>query len=90
MSMPHERPDRPVEDPIAQLERAFIEEYLARRGYHLNALHDLPRDQANALLKEATAYASGRLTEVETRAHLVDDLHGATPPIAGIIPKRQD
>jgi hypothetical protein len=74
-----ERPE-PREDPLAKLERAFLEEYLDGRGYHLNALHELPSEQANALMKEASAYASGRLTEVETRAHLVGDLHDASEP----------
>ena len=67
-------------DPLAQLERAFIEEYLHGRGQHLNTLDSLPREQANALMKEASAYASGRLTEVETRAHLVGDLHDGSAP----------
>ena len=70
-----------IGDPLAQLEIAFIEEYLHDRGHHLNTLRDLPRDQANALMKEASAYASGRLTEVETRAHLVEDLHDASEPL---------
>jgi hypothetical protein len=74
-------------DPLAQLERAFIEEYLHRRGQHLNTLSGLPREQANALMKEASAYASGRLTEVETRAHLVDDLHDASAPLTGRNPR---
>jgi hypothetical protein len=68
-------------DPLAQLERAFLEEYLTGRGYHLNTLQELPVEQANALMKEASAYASGRLTEVETRAHLVADLHDASEPL---------
>ena len=64
-----------VGDPLAQLECAFIEEYLQRSGHHLNDLRELPSEQAVALMKEASAYATGRLTEVETRAHLVLALH---------------
>jgi hypothetical protein len=71
----------PTGDPLGQLERAFIEEFLLGRGYHLNTLRALPADQATALMREASAYASGRLTEVETRAHLVEDLHDASEPI---------
>ena len=71
----------PHEDPHAQLERALIEEFLNDRGYHLNTLHELPLEQSNALMKEASAYASGRLSEVETRAHLVGDLHDASEPL---------
>jgi len=68
-------------DPLAQLERAFIEEYLHGRGQHLNTLNTLPQEQANALMKGASAYASGRLSELETRAHLVGDLHDASAPV---------
>ena len=74
-------------DPLAQLERAFIEEYLHGRGQQLNTLNSLPREQANALMKEASAYASGRLTEVETRAHLVEALHDASAPLTGRNPR---
>jgi hypothetical protein len=74
-------PAEPHGDPLSQLERAFIEEFLHGRGYHLNTLRQLPNDQANALMREASAYASGRLTEVETRAHLVEDLHDSSEPI---------
>jgi len=74
-------PAEPHGDPLAQLERAFIEEFLLGRGYHLNTLRELPGDQADALMREASAYASGRLSEVETRAHLVEDLHDSSEPI---------
>jgi len=70
-----------IGDPLAQLERAFIEEYLQDRGHPLSGLHNLPSEQADALMKEASAYASGRLSEVETRAHLVTDLHDVTEPL---------
>jgi len=79
----------PHSEPLAQLERAFIEEYLHRRGQHLNTLKSLPPDEANALMKEASAYASGRLTEVETRAHLVGDLHDPAAPVTGGHPRHQ-
>ena len=74
-------------DPLAQLEVSFIEEYLLARGQHLNSLAALPVAEANALMKEASAYASGRLTEVETRAHLVGDLHDASAPLSGRNPR---
>ena len=68
-------------DPLAQLERAFIVEYLQGRGYGLSTLRELPGKEADALLKEASIYASGRLSEVESRAHLVDDLHHSPQPL---------
>ena len=70
-----------VGDPLAQLERAFIEEYLQGRGHHLQDVRELPSEQAEALMREASAYASGRLSELETRAHLVSDLHDASEPL---------
>ena len=65
------------EDPHAQLERAFIEEYLRSRHHSLDTVRQLPQDEALALLRQASVFASGRLTEVESRAHLVDELHRA-------------
>jgi len=35
----------------------------------------LPPAEARALLQQASVYASCRLTEVESRAHFVDDMH---------------
>jgi hypothetical protein len=65
------------EDPHAQLERAFIEEYLRLRHHSRETLNRLPDAEAARLLSEASIYASGRLTEMESRAHLVDELHRA-------------
>lgn len=69
----------PSEDPHAHLERAFMDEYLRRHGYSLATLHALPAEQVKALMEQASLYASARLTEVEARAHLVDDLHRGGP-----------
>lgn len=68
--------DKPAENPLAQMERAFIEEYLKLHGQSLSTVHQLPHDQAMKLLKDASMYASGRLTEVESRAHYLNDVHG--------------
>lgn len=68
------------EDPRAQLERAFIEDYLRSRQHSLDTLKLLPADEADALLNQASLFASGRLAEVESRAHLVDELHRAPEP----------
>ena len=62
-------------DQIAQLEEAFITEFLERRGLTRSTLHDLPEAEAHAVMKEASAYASARLSEVEARAHYVHELH---------------
>jgi hypothetical protein len=68
------------EDPRAQLERAFIEDYLRSRHHSLDTLKLLPADEADELLNQASLFASGRLAEVESRAHLVDELHRAPEP----------
>jgi hypothetical protein len=65
----------PRADQTAQLEQAFITEFLERRGVTRTTLHELPGDEQHALLREASAYASARLAEVESRAQYVHDLH---------------
>ncbi len=65
-------------DPEATLERAFIAEFLERHGHTILTVHDLPETEATALLKEASIYASARLSEVEARAHYVHDIHDAS------------
>jgi hypothetical protein len=62
-------------DPMAQLERAFIDEFLQQRGYTFATIHSISDMDAATLLKEASSYASGRLTELESRAHYVRDIH---------------
>jgi hypothetical protein len=66
-----------VGDPLSELERAFIVEFLHARGHTFDTVRALPAADAHALLQQASVYASGRLTEVESRAHLVDDMHRA-------------
>ncbi len=76
----------PMEEPDASLERMYIEAFLQKRGYTLHCsdvpllrICDLPDDKAKRLMTEASAYASTRLAEVETRAHFVEEVHGASP-----------
>lgn len=78
--MPPERPEVPIEEPQAALERAFIDEYLKTHGHDMRTLRMLPEDQVHGVLREAVQYAAERLAELEARAHLVHELHGATPP----------
>lgn len=72
------RPDSdpaPRPDQTAELELALISEFLDRRGHSLHSLSLLPDAERHALMREASLYASSRLSEVESRAHYVDDLH---------------
>ena len=74
--MTFERADSALEDPNARLETALIDEFLRTRGLDLRKLQDLPEAQARQLRKEASAYATARLTELESRAHFVQEIHG--------------
>jgi len=74
--MAAERPDPPgVGDPLAQLEKNFIDEFLRARGVDRQSVQQLPAEQAKSLLKGASVYAATKLTEVEARAHYVHELH---------------
>jgi hypothetical protein len=75
--MTTDNPDRPLsgDRPMAELERTLIAEYLQKHGHDLDSVHHLPPAEAHALLKDASIYASGKLEEVESRAHYLDDLH---------------
>lgn len=65
----------PLEPPLSQLERALIAAFVRARGYDPLTLADLPDHDREVLLKEASIYASGKLTEVESRQHFLDELH---------------
>jgi hypothetical protein len=67
---------RPMEDPEAQLERAFIDEYLRLHGHDPESVRALPEAQVITLLEAASIYAAGKLAEFESRAHYVHDIHG--------------
>ena len=81
-----------VGDPMAELERAYIGEFLLRRGHTLESLHGLPAAAAHDLMKAASTYASGKLTEVESRSHFVEDMHGGSEamPAHPARPERRD
>lgn len=66
----------PRPDQTAELERALIAEFLEKRGHTLQTVRTLPEAEQHVLLREASLYASMRLSEVESRAHYVDDLRG--------------
>lgn len=71
------RPDpdqAPRPDQTAELEATLIAEFLEQRGHTLHSIQALPEAERHALMREATLHASMRLTEVESRAHYVDDL----------------
>ena len=68
---------KPIEEPLAELERQLIKAYVAGAGQNV---HDLmTRDDAAArqLLAAASLHASERLSEIEARAHYLNKLHGS-------------
>lgn len=70
----HEGP--PIEEPLAALERRLIVDYLQRAGYSIEDLHARDDAEARRILAEASRHATAKLTEVESRAHLLKELHG--------------
>ena len=73
-------------DPTRELERAYIAEFLARHGQTLDSLRKLSEPAAHDLLKAASIYASGKLTEVESRSHYVGEVHGGADAMAAHVP----
>ena len=72
------KPDQPLmEDTHAFLEHTLIEAYLKGKGHTLDDLKKLPEAEAKQLMLEASTYASGKLAEIEVRAHLVEEIHDA-------------
>jgi hypothetical protein len=66
---------RVLRAPLADLERALIETFIHARGFDDQKLLGLPEQDREALLKEASVYASSKLAEVEMRAHYLHDIH---------------
>jgi hypothetical protein len=66
----------PIEEPLAHLERALITAYVAGAGERLEDLVVRDDEKARRLLAEASAYAAGRLSEVEARWHYFHSLRG--------------
>lgn len=64
-----------------KLERAYIEEYLRGLGRSLAEIKTLPEAEAHQLMRAASQYASIRLSEVENRSHLLEELHGGVIPV---------
>jgi hypothetical protein len=69
-----------MEVPEALLERMYIEAYLQSKGLTLHSVQDLPN--ALQLMAEASTYASVKLTEVQTRARFMEEIHGTSPGLS--------
>jgi hypothetical protein len=64
-----------VGDPFARLELGLINDYLRSLGHDPDVLRGRTDSEARSLLTQASTYAAARLTEVESRAHYVHDIH---------------
>ena len=76
--MSKEPGQQPLQDPNALLESGLINEFLRMRGHDLRSLDSLPDDERRRILRQASIHAAGKLTEIEARAHFVDELRGDT------------
>lgn len=78
--MSHDRTDvTPLESPLGKLERALIDEFLQMRGQSPETLRALPEPARQELMKEASIYASAKLSEVDARSKFVHELHEIRP-----------
>ena len=74
--MPADRFDTPpLEEPLAELERRIIDDYIREHGHDPATLRDSADAGARKILVAASVYAATRLSEVEARSHYVRDLH---------------
>ena len=80
--MTHERAETPVKAPLGSLERTLIEGFVRSKGYDPDRLNELDDATREALLKEASVYASARLAEVEARSHFVHEIHDGGPDVS--------
>lgn len=69
----------PLQAPLSRLELELIDEFVRARGYDPRNLSEVPEPERSALLKDASTYASLKLTEVESRSHFFDEIHDGTP-----------
>ncbi len=67
--------------PGGELEQAYISEYLMGLGYKPGDLKALPTTQQHDLMCGASMFASIRLADVETRSHLIEEMHGGQRPM---------
>jgi hypothetical protein len=75
--IPNDSDTRPMEEPLAELERQIIAAFLAGTGEDFHSLMTRDDDAARKTLREASLYASERLSEIESRLHYLRKLHGS-------------
>ena len=66
----------PREQPLAEFERNMIDDFVRGAGYDPADLRTRTDAAARSVLTMASAYAAGKLTEVESRMHYLRSLRG--------------
>jgi hypothetical protein len=66
----------PMEEPLAELERLIIDDYVRGAGHDPATIHSQHDEASRKLLASAVGFAAGRLAEVECRSHYLRKLHG--------------
>jgi hypothetical protein len=61
--------------PLADIERALIDAYLHGRGLDRASVAALPLVDQDAVLREASVFASDKLAEIEARWHYLHEIH---------------
>jgi hypothetical protein len=69
-------PFHSIEEPLAELERILIDEYIRLAGHDPNALRSRDDHVGRTVLCQAATHAAMRLTEVEARLHYLRGLRG--------------
>jgi hypothetical protein len=64
----------PLEEPLAELERRLIDDYLRAAGQDPAVVRQQTDAASHELLRAAAQHAALKLTEVESRAHYVRTL----------------
>ncbi len=74
MAQPTDIP--PMEEPLAELERRMIDDYVRGTGQDPATVYARHDDAAKQLLANAAGFVAERLAEVECRSHYIRNLHG--------------
>jgi hypothetical protein len=64
---------------LTALERRFIIEFLQEKGYKMEDIAKLPKEDAKKLMKEACQHASLKLADMESKARFIEEIRGPSP-----------
>ena len=65
-----------MQDPQEKLEKMYLEEFLHSKGHTWTSVAALPEVERKKILTEASTYVSIKLAEMESKAHVIEELHG--------------